>query len=64
MYYLEYDLLQARLYDIITGEDQAAPTSTSEFPWMVDGGGLPADSMKLLERLVRTHRDWGNRLGL
>lgn len=45
--------LQARLHEIITCEAKTVNCNESaEFPWMVDGAGLPANASQLLPKMV------------
>ncbi len=47
--------IQAKLYDVMTSSETHAPLSTMgkpESPWMVDGGGMPPNSLALMKRLV------------
>jgi hypothetical protein len=46
------DFLQARLYDIITSSKVANCNEPVEFPWMVDGAGVPKNAAQLLTSLV------------
>ena len=48
---------QARLHEIITSESKIVHTNGSEqFPWMVDGAGLPPNASQFLPKLVITYR--------
>lgn len=45
--------MQAKLHEMITSETKAGQTNGSpEYPWMVDGAGLPPNASKLLPRMV------------
>ncbi|KAG9455748.1 hypothetical protein H6P81_000256 [Aristolochia fimbriata] len=46
---------KARLHEIITTEPKAggANNQPAEFPWMVDGAGLPLNAYELLPKLVK-----------
>ncbi|CAK9857717.1 unnamed protein product [Sphagnum jensenii] len=52
---IEMEEAKARLYDVMTSSETHAPLSTMgkpESPWMVDGGGMPPNSLALMKRLV------------
>ena len=44
--------LQVRLHDIITSSKVANCNKPVEFPWMVDGAGVPKNAAQLLTSLV------------
>lgn len=47
---------QARLNEIITsGAKIAQDNESPEFPWMIDGVGLPSNASELLPKLVMTY---------
>lgn len=47
--------MQAKLYEVMTSsETHQLPTPLKpETPWMVDGGGMPDNSLALMKKLVR-----------
>ncbi|XP_019709957.1 inositol hexakisphosphate and diphosphoinositol-pentakisphosphate kinase VIP2 isoform X2 [Elaeis guineensis] len=50
---IEMDEAKARLHEIITSEAKTVNSNGSaEFPWMVDGAGLPANASPLLPKMV------------
>jgi hypothetical protein len=45
---------QARLHELIISNAKAKKTEEPlEFPWMVDGAGLPANASQLLPKMVK-----------
>ena len=48
--------IQAKLYEVMTSSvDQPPPSSSKpDQPWMVDGGGMPDNSLELMKKLVRS----------
>ena len=47
-------IFQARLHEIIISSAKAKNTEgPMEFPWMVDGAGLPANASQLLPKMVK-----------
>lgn len=46
------DQVQARLYEIVTSENELPAPAKPETPWMVDGGGLPPNPLNLIKELV------------
>lgn len=45
--------VQAKLHEIITSEAKAVQNNgCAEYPWMVDGAGLPPNAFELLPRMV------------
>ncbi|KAG1347522.1 inositol hexakisphosphate and diphosphoinositol-pentakisphosphate kinase VIP2 [Cocos nucifera] len=50
---IEMDEAKARLHEIITSEAKTVNSNGSaEFPWMVDGAGVPANASQLLPKMV------------
>ncbi|KAM0943706.1 putative phosphotransferase with a phosphate group as acceptor [Dioscorea sansibarensis] len=50
---IEMEEAKARLHEIITSEGKIVHTNGSEqFPWMVDGAGLPLNASQFLPKLV------------
>lgn len=51
---IEMEEAKARLHDIITSEAKAVQNNKcAEFPWMVDGAGLPSNASELLPKMVK-----------
>ncbi|KAI3894278.1 hypothetical protein MKX03_001825 [Papaver bracteatum] len=51
---IEMEGAKARLNEIITaGAKSSHGSGTAEFPWMVDGAGLPSNASQLLQNLVQ-----------
>ncbi|XP_048569216.1 inositol hexakisphosphate and diphosphoinositol-pentakisphosphate kinase VIP2-like isoform X2 [Triticum urartu] len=51
---IEMDEAKARLHEIIISNAKANNTNGSvEFPWMVDGAGLPPDASELLPKMAK-----------
>ncbi|XP_072956331.1 inositol hexakisphosphate and diphosphoinositol-pentakisphosphate kinase VIP2-like isoform X1 [Typha angustifolia] len=51
---IEMDEAKARLNEIIISESKAANSNGSvQFPWMVDGAGLPANASQLLPKMAK-----------
>jgi inositol hexakisphosphate/diphosphoinositol-pentakisphosphate kinase len=47
-------IFQARLHEIIISNTKEKDTGGSaEFPWMVDGAGLPVNASQLLPKMVK-----------
>lgn len=45
--------MQAKLHEMITSESKLVQSNgNSEYPWMVDGAGLPPNASELLPRMV------------
>ncbi|KAL1291439.1 hypothetical protein AAHE18_20G201200 [Arachis hypogaea] len=54
---IEMEAAKARLYDLITsGTNTADSDESAEFPWTVDGAGLPPNASELLPKLVKLTR--------
>jgi hypothetical protein len=58
--------MQAKLYEVMTSsETHQLPTPLKpETPWMVDGGGMPDNSLALMKKLVRILDSFHFYLGL
>ncbi|KAL6893672.1 hypothetical protein ACP4OV_007770 [Aristida adscensionis] len=55
---IEMDEAKARLNDIIISNAKAKNTEEPlEFPWMVDGAGLPANASQLLPKMVKLTKE-------
>ncbi|MED6192063.1 Inositol hexakisphosphate and diphosphoinositol-pentakisphosphate kinase vip2 [Stylosanthes scabra] len=53
----EMEAAKARLYELITsGANTADSDEAAEFPWTVDGAGLPPNASELLPKLVKLTR--------
>jgi hypothetical protein len=48
------DVFQAQLHDIITSSKVVNCNEPVEFPWMVDGAGVPKNAAQLLTKLVQS----------
>ncbi|XP_039780966.1 inositol hexakisphosphate and diphosphoinositol-pentakisphosphate kinase VIP2-like isoform X5 [Panicum virgatum] len=54
----EMDEAKARLHEIIISNTKAKDTEGSaEFPWMVDGAGLPANASQLLPKMAKLTKE-------
>ncbi|RLN17865.1 inositol hexakisphosphate and diphosphoinositol-pentakisphosphate kinase 2-like isoform X2 [Panicum miliaceum] len=54
----EMDEAKARLHEIIISNTKAKDTERSaEFPWMVDGAGLPANASQLLPKMAKLTKE-------
>jgi inositol hexakisphosphate/diphosphoinositol-pentakisphosphate kinase len=55
---IEMEEAKAKLYEVMTSsEEQPLPSSSnSDTPWMVDGGGMPDNSLELMKILVQLTR--------
>ncbi|CAM6083123.1 unnamed protein product [Calypogeia fissa] len=49
---IEMKAAKARLYEIVTSENDLPTPAKPETPWMVDGGGLPPNPLNLIKELV------------
>ncbi|XP_006650423.1 inositol hexakisphosphate and diphosphoinositol-pentakisphosphate kinase VIP2-like isoform X1 [Oryza brachyantha] len=55
---IEMDESKARLHEIIISNARAKNTNESvEFPWMVDGAGLPANASELLPKMAKLTKE-------
>ncbi|CAA6659017.1 unnamed protein product [Spirodela intermedia] len=50
---IEMEEAKARIHDIISETKSMHHNGHAEFPWMIDGAGLPPDANKLLPRMAR-----------
>ncbi|XXG64213.1 hypothetical protein AAC387_Pa05g2221 [Persea americana] len=51
---IEMEEAKAKLHEIITSDTKAVPNNKCvEFPWMVDGAGLPPNASQLLPKVVK-----------
>lgn len=46
---------QSKIHDIISETKSTQHNGHAEFPWMIDGAGLPPNAKELLPRMVLTH---------